>query len=298
MNKLSPRTIRRAAMRQTAKIVAKTISQLTTNNASAAACEASEEPTVPPVPRRLSPEQLAANRANSLKSTGPTSSAGKAKVSFNAVRTAMCGRIVLLPTDDAAIYQAHLDRHFAEFAPVDAKEKTLVQFIADAEWRLLRIMPWEASVLAVARENCAHLVEDETDPIKREAVLQGHVFLAYRKDLNNISLQERRLRNQLKQDIAELQALQAERVQKEKQRAIARLGEIDRAERLLADAKKSNIPVNDLREFGFDFSIAEMAAYHKKNVVYHTLTRGRSINFDEFLTKFRAENRQTEAQAA
>ena len=294
MNKLSPRTIRRAAMRQTAKIVATTIQQLTSANATAAA--AAEVP--PAAPRRISPEQLAANRANSLKSTGPTSATGKAKVSLNAVRTAMCGRIVLLPTDDAAIYQAHLDRHFAEFAPVDAKEKTLVQFIADAEWRLLRIMPWESSVLAVARENCAHLVEDETDPIKREAALQGHVFLAYRKDLNNISLQERRLRNQLKADIAELQALQAERGQKEKQRASARLEELDRAARLLADAKKSNIPVNDLHEFGFDFSIAEMAAYHKKNAVYHNLTRGRSINFDEFLTKFRAENRQTEAQAA
>jgi len=59
-----------------------------------------------------SPKQIEANRANSLLSTGPTSSAGKAKVAHNAVKTGLTGRTVLLPSDDVAAYQAHVERVF------------------------------------------------------------------------------------------------------------------------------------------------------------------------------------------
>src|SRR5947207_15068194 len=41
-----------------------------------------------------SPKQIEANRANSLLSTGPTSPAGKAKASHNAVNTGLTGRTV------------------------------------------------------------------------------------------------------------------------------------------------------------------------------------------------------------
>ena len=46
--------------------------------------------------------QIAANQKNSQLSTGPTSEAGKAKSSLNAVKSGLTGRTVLLPTDDAA----------------------------------------------------------------------------------------------------------------------------------------------------------------------------------------------------
>jgi hypothetical protein len=313
---MSPRAIRRAAARQAAKLAAKaSATQLPLNNPSktereikmedletvAAETKTTEIEIADPHAlheniRRTSEAQLAANRANAQKSTGPRTAEGKAKVSMNAVRTGMTGRAVLLPTDDVAIYQAHIARHVAEFIPVTPREKTLVQFIADAEWRLLRIIPLEASVEAVGRDTCAHLVAEETDLVKREALLQGHIFLVYRKEFNNISLQERRLRNQLKADTAELQALQADRVKKERERATARINEVDRAARLLVDAEQNNIPVNDLREFGFDFTSVEMLAFRRKNSVFHTLTRGRNLNFDQFLAAYRAENPEEEAE--
>ncbi|HLH04775.1 MAG TPA: hypothetical protein VKX25_18555 [Bryobacteraceae bacterium] len=49
--------------------------------------------------------QLIANRANSQLSTGPKTAEGKATVSHNAVKNALTGATVLLPTDDAALYQ-------------------------------------------------------------------------------------------------------------------------------------------------------------------------------------------------
>ena len=56
---------------------------------------------------------------------------------MNAVKTGLTGRTVLLPTDDALIYQQHLDRHFSELSPATDRERALAQIVADAEWRLL-----------------------------------------------------------------------------------------------------------------------------------------------------------------
>ena len=56
----------------------------------------------------ISPARLAANRANAQRSTGPTSPTGKATSSKNALKTALTGRTVLLPEDDAERYERHL----------------------------------------------------------------------------------------------------------------------------------------------------------------------------------------------
>ena len=305
MKTLSPQTLRRAAERVAAKQAARTV-KLMTESAHASAVETGAVPpptpnvdfeSSHPVPRRLSDAQLAANRANSRKSTGP-SEAGKAKSCMNALRTGLTGRTVLIHGDDIAIYQEHVARHVAKYSPFTADEKDLVQSIADTTWRLLRIVPPDTSVLTIGRENCGPLVANQPDPLTPEPDLHGHIFLIYRKELNNISLQERRLRNQLKSDTADLEALQTQRSAQEKARATSCQLELDRAAQLLEDARKKNIPVNDLREFGFDFSTAEMFAYHRKNAVYYNLTRGRNLNFDQFLASYRAQNSEKEAQAA
>jgi len=49
-------------------------------------------------------DRLAANRANSLLSTGPRTDDGKRKCSLNAVKTGLTGVTVLLPAADAADY--------------------------------------------------------------------------------------------------------------------------------------------------------------------------------------------------
>lgn len=61
------------------------------------------------------PAQIAANRANSKLSTGPKSEETKQKSSLNAVKTGLTGRTVLLPSDGAIAYQAHIDRLFARW---------------------------------------------------------------------------------------------------------------------------------------------------------------------------------------
>ena len=164
----------------------------------------------------LSDARLDANRANAQFSTGPRTEEGKAKSSMNAVKTGLTGRTVLLSSDDAVIYQQHLDRNFAEFAPATDKEKALVQSIADFEWRLLRITPLEAGIYAVGRRKLADQFADEPNPANREDLITAEIFMTYRRDFTNLALQERRLRNQRKADIAELTQLQKDRAEKEK----------------------------------------------------------------------------------
>ena len=217
----------------------------------------------------LSEARLNANRANAQHSTGPKTDEGKAKSSMNAVKTGLTGRTVLLPSDDAAIYQQHLDRHFAELAPATDKEKALVQTVADTEWRLLRIAPLEASIYAIGRLELADQFADHPDPASREALILGKIFMTYRKDLTNLALQERRLRNQRKADIAELHELQKERLEKA--------------------AREAKKPAR-----GFDFSLLKFQIYNERNRAQYPVTKT-DLDFQTFLAAYRAEQKEPQA---
>ena len=60
--------------------------------------------------------QVAANQANAELSTGAKTPEGKAKSSRNALKTGLTGHTVLLPTDDAERYEAHLLSYADRFA--------------------------------------------------------------------------------------------------------------------------------------------------------------------------------------
>jgi hypothetical protein len=205
-----------------------------------------------------SDKQLAANRANSQLSTGPTSPEGKVKVSHNAIKTGLTGRTVLLPSDDVAAYQAHIERVFKQFAPETDEEKQLTQSLADTLWRLERIPALESGIYAIGRRELASQFADEQDETTRKAMIEAQVFLTYRRDLNNLSIQEARLRKQYEKDEAELKRLLGERqaaseklVQQEKKRW-------DKAIRHYQAAKQLKVPF-DPAEIGFEFSTEQIA---------------------------------------
>ncbi len=200
----------------------------------------------------ISDAQLAANRANSLLSTGPTSPEGKAKSSLNAVKTGLTGRTVLLPADDAAAYQKHLDRFFNRYKPVGDDEHSLTQSLADTEWRLLRIPSLEMGIYALGHLELAARFENQ-DPEVRASLIQAQIQVVYEKQLRNIGTQEVRLRKHREKDLAELKTLQKERKQLEQQR-------MKQASLLYDDARNAGQPF-DPAEFGFDFSIQDLDAY-------------------------------------
>jgi len=205
----------------------------------------------PPNPA-LSPARLAANRANSRLSTGPASTQGKAKACLNAVKTALTGRTVLLPADDAAAYEQHVLAYTKELRPLTQCECDLVQSIADTAWRLKRIPALEMAIYAQGRIQFASSFDDH-DPSLRPSMMELQSFLTYEKQLRNLQLQESRLARRYEKDTAELRTMQRERDQRE---AI----DFDVASKLYLAAKHDNKPFNP-SDRGFDFSIDDIESY-------------------------------------
>ncbi len=176
---------------------------------------AQPEPEPAPAPKKeISPEQLAANIRNAHLSHGPTSEAGQKKVSMNALKTGLTGVQVLLPTDDAALYEAHVRDYKNEFQPVGPEETHLLQSIIDTRWRLARIPGLETALLDLARRQLIKAEPALADNPSPLLEMQARIHL--QKDLRNLHLQENRLVRRREREMKELRALQAARKTAEK----------------------------------------------------------------------------------
>lgn len=93
-------------------------------------------------------KRVSTNRANALASTGPKTPEGKAASSMNALRHGLRAQEVLLPDEDRDAFEALRARLAEELAPVGELEAILVDRIAGAAWRLLRVGRVESGLLA------------------------------------------------------------------------------------------------------------------------------------------------------
>ncbi len=228
----------------------------------------------------ISDAKLAANRANAQHSPGPVTPEGKAKSSMNAVKTGLTGRTVLLPGEDAAAYQAHIEHHFTKFAPATEDERTLVQLTADTEWRLLRVAALESAFYAVGERKLPdNIFADETDPTRRAHLLHAEILMTFRKDFSNLALQESRLNRQLDKYKAELKEIQ-------EQRRI-RLGkQIHETFKRVNEARAKGIPLDFKPEdAGFDFTNQQFAFFLKRGATQFKLT-GTWPDFDKVMLHF------------
>ena len=134
---------------------------------------------------------------------------------MNAVRTGLTGRTVLLASEDADVYEAHIENYRQEYQPVGARETQLVQNLADTQWRLDRIPSLENGIFALGRVRYAELFLDS----EARHVLDAHILMTEAKHFKNLHLQENRLRRQYRQDAQELKELQAQRKKAEEEQA-------------------------------------------------------------------------------
>jgi hypothetical protein len=223
----------------------------------------------------------AAERANAQHSTGPKTESGKSTSSKNAKDeaaslsepkiqqvTALTGRTVLLPGDDADRYERHLNQYKKAYQPGGECELELVQSLADTTWRLDRIPGLEEAIYAKGNSEFAAEVSD-LDPLARSASLRMRTYLAYERQLRNLNLQEMRLHRLREKLIAEIKQLQKEREQKEKD-------DLSIAAKLYVTAKHDREPfdpadrehpgrlmpvVRDPENDGFEFSTADIEGY-------------------------------------
>ena len=147
--------------------------------------------------------QIAANRRNALRSTGPRTEEGKARVAQNGLKHGLCSSRVLLPDEDAAEFEALVADLAARFRPAGEVELALLREYAAALWRLDRIPALEAALLRSADGDL------------------GQAFLARSAEILRLSLHEGRLARARERARKELQALQAARRQAAAELALA-----------------------------------------------------------------------------
>jgi hypothetical protein len=195
--------------------------------------------------------QVVASRINGALSHGPTSEEGKAKSSLNALKTGLTGRTVLLPSEDAALYEAHLAQFRDRYQPVGEQELALVQSLADTHWRLARIPALEMGIFALGRLELAGLFPDQEEGVRKQ-LIEVKTFLAYQRQIVNLGVQEGRLRRQAEKDLAALEALQQPRL------LLARSRLNEAAQAYIVAVRRNQHELFDPEALGFEFSIEQI----------------------------------------
>ena len=110
-------------------------------------------------PKTVSEKQLAANRANAQRSTGPRTPEGSARSRWNALTHGALAKAIipfsLVPYESRQAFDELLSVLCEEFAPASAIEELLVERIAVSYWRLARLVRAEAAAIASRQENRA-----------------------------------------------------------------------------------------------------------------------------------------------
>jgi hypothetical protein len=144
--------------------------------------------------------QIRANRANTLKSTGPRSVEGKAVSRFNALKHGMDAASVVLPGENPADYQAMAATYDEELQPQTTSERFHVDTMIQANWQKQRLLRVESELYRdVMRQSgatsLATALQAETAAAKVLSRVQRQLA-ACERDWHRASRELRRLREQ------------------------------------------------------------------------------------------------------
>jgi hypothetical protein len=125
----------------------------------------------------LSPRQLAARRANALKSTGPRTAEGKTIARLNALKHGFFSCDVVNSVLDGPIrveeFTTILDALLEEYDPQSVRERILIDEVAACRWRIRRLLRYECREGWVDDDYYRRRARTET-PSEAMAALMGH----------------------------------------------------------------------------------------------------------------------------
>ncbi len=122
----------------------------------------------------ISDIQRQANRANALKSTGPRTAEGKARVAANALKHGLVSELRILPgLEDAGQWQYHLEQTLQDMAPEGHLECLLAERIALLLWRMRRAAKYEQEAAAAELENAERRLPGSVFIVSRHEQEQG-----------------------------------------------------------------------------------------------------------------------------
>ena len=153
-------------------------------------------------------KQIAANRLNAQKSTGPRTPEGRAAVRLNGVTHGLTAETLVLKGESESDFKAVFDSLEAEYEPETPTEETLVAQLAMATWRLRRVYNMEAGYYSDRLNQLADYADEEKlDHAQR----LGNVADTNSNPIAMIGRQEARLERTYYRALHELQRLRKER---------------------------------------------------------------------------------------
>ena len=139
---------------------------------------------------------------------------------LNAYRHGLTGQVRFCTPADEQAYKKHCAGYLEDFRPKGAVETDLVQSIADGRWRIKRAAQMENAIVAITLGQPDQMkCEPEQAAI---AFAHAYAWLDRGKDLNLLTLYERRLQRAFIEDFKLLEMIQAQRFHREHAEAAAR----------------------------------------------------------------------------
>ena len=217
-----------------------------------------------------SEKQLAANRANAQKSTGPTTAEGKNRSRINATRHNLTGQVAALTEPDRVAFDAFSHNLLCDLEPRGAMELQLATRIVSDSWRLNRASAIEDNLYAVSHY-LGEIGDPDNHPQIEDAFHNAGTFAQQAKTLQLLSLYEQRLNRTVQKNLALLKSLQTERKGR-------RAAEMEEAKRLLQLSEMRNLPYEPSKD-GFVFSVNEI---HRAIDLQRRLEQNQNPNFRHF----------------
>ena len=90
--------------------------------------------------------QIAANRANAQKSTGPRTVEGKKKASMSALKHGLTAQTLVLPHEEPLAYGQMRESLYDQYQPATEQECMLVDQLVSAWWRTIRVRQMETDM--------------------------------------------------------------------------------------------------------------------------------------------------------
>jgi len=194
--------------------------------------------------------QLAANRANAAKSTGPRTEEGKKRSSQNARRHGITAQTTVMTDEDRVKHDEFCSKIVADLAPVGSMETFLASSVAEEAWRLNHARAQCDNIVAIGHFDGTGDIYDTEHPEIHTAITAAQTVRDNAKTFELLSLYEQRIHRSFQKHFAQLRELQAER-------KAQRAAELEEARLLSQLAELQNLPYIP-RHDGFAFSNAEI----------------------------------------
>jgi len=162
----------------------------------------------------MSQAQLAANRANAQKSTGPSSELGRDISSQNRITHGLTAQRIVLLNESQAEFDELLASFRTDYNPESETEKQLVQDLTEQTWRLKRATRYETRLLDAAGDDF-QAVSKDLDNLRR---YRTAIERAFHKAIDQL--------RRIASDRAKAEATKAARAELKKQLFHKALGDI------------------------------------------------------------------------